>query len=151
MDRPKTTEIIRIARTYHDTPYHHLGRIKGVGIDCLGLIICVAQELGLPVRDKPTYSRYATGLNLFQEFEEQCQPCERGEGAILIFAMRKLPNHCGIETRLDGQPSVIHAYGPSEERRGERRSPSQVVEHLLGDWWENKIVGVYDFPKAENV
>jgi cell wall-associated NlpC family hydrolase len=143
--------VLETARTYIGTPYHHLGRLKGVGIDCLGLIICVCEELGLPYQDKSTYSRYATGLNLFSEFQNQCQPAERGEGKILIFATRNQPNHCGIEAVMDDQPSLIHAYGPGGENKSNRSTPSHVVEHILGDWWEKKIVGVFDFPKCTNI
>jgi cell wall-associated NlpC family hydrolase len=139
--------IIATARNYLGTPYHHLGRVKGIGIDCLGLIICVCRDLGLPYRDRPTYSRYATGVNLFAEFEEQCQPSVRGEGKILIFAMRKVANHCGIEATLGGEPSVIHALGPSASF-GKRKSPAYCVEHHLDEWWESKIVGVYEFPNG---
>lgn len=140
------SQIITTAREYLGTPYHHLGRIKGVGIDCLGLIICVCRDLGLPYRDRPTYSRYATGVNLFKEFEEQCQPATRGVGKILIFAYRKIPNHCGIESELNGQPSVIHALGPSANL-GQRKSPCFVAEHILDSYWQDKIVSVFDFPK----
>jgi hypothetical protein len=32
------------ARTWIGTPFHHQGRLKGVGCDCLGLIVGVAED-----------------------------------------------------------------------------------------------------------
>ena len=39
--------ICQQARTWLGTPFKHQGRVKGVGVDCLGLLIGVAQELDL--------------------------------------------------------------------------------------------------------
>lgn len=129
--------IIETARTFLETPYHHQGRVKGVGVDCLGLIVGVCEALGLPYRDIRGYSRYATGLNLLERFSEQCEPSERGEGKILIFRIRALPCHCAIEASLSGYPSIIHAY----------QSIGRVDEHILDSWWESRIVGCFSFPE----
>ncbi len=40
-------EVVRVARTWLGTPYHHQGRVKGAGVDCAGLSVGVAKELGL--------------------------------------------------------------------------------------------------------
>ncbi|MBL0320066.1 MAG: hypothetical protein IPP74_12385 [Alphaproteobacteria bacterium] len=40
-------KIISQARTWLGTPFHHQARLKGKGCDCLGLIVGVADELGL--------------------------------------------------------------------------------------------------------
>ncbi len=37
------SDVVRTARTWLGTPYHHQGRLKGVGVDCAGLLIGVAQ------------------------------------------------------------------------------------------------------------
>jgi len=36
--------IIEKAREFIDTPYEHQGRLKGIGIDCCGLIILGARR-----------------------------------------------------------------------------------------------------------
>ncbi len=41
------SDIIRTARSYIGTPFHHHGRLKNIGVDCLGLLIGVAKELNL--------------------------------------------------------------------------------------------------------
>ena len=37
-------QIIQTARQWLDTPYHHQARVKGVGVDCIGLVIGVCWE-----------------------------------------------------------------------------------------------------------
>ncbi len=41
-------EIITEARSWLETPFHHQGRVRGVGVDCIGLIVEVARALKLP-------------------------------------------------------------------------------------------------------
>ncbi len=50
--------IVDVAKTYIGTPFHHLGRIKDVGIDCVGIIICVAKELNIPLIIYPEFEKY---------------------------------------------------------------------------------------------
>ncbi len=49
--------VMEIARSWVGTKFHHQGRRKNVGVDCIGLIVGVAQELGLNVEDKTDYAR----------------------------------------------------------------------------------------------
>ena len=42
-------DVVREAKTWLGTPFHHQGRLKGVGVDCAGVIVCVAKELKLKV------------------------------------------------------------------------------------------------------
>ena len=37
-------DIVTEARTWVRTPYHHQARLKGVGVDCAGLVIGVARR-----------------------------------------------------------------------------------------------------------
>ena len=80
-------ETVRMARDYLGTPYHHQARLKGHGIDCVGLVVCVARELGvLPFDvDVTGYSRIPDGkalmhhlhahmdLPLREAYEELCR------------------------------------------------------------------------------
>lgn len=44
----KTEELIKSLLTFIDTLTHkHQGRLKGIGIDCAGLIVEVIKEVGL--------------------------------------------------------------------------------------------------------
>jgi len=48
--------VIRCARAWLRTPYHHRGRVKGAGVDCAMLLAEVYAEAGLvPALDIPHY------------------------------------------------------------------------------------------------
>ena len=44
-------DVVAAALAWTDTPFHHQARLKGVGVDCVGLVIGVARELGLIAPD----------------------------------------------------------------------------------------------------
>ena len=48
-------EIVAKAREYVGTPFHHQARMKGVGVDCVGLLFGVGRDLGLAWRDVGAY------------------------------------------------------------------------------------------------
>jgi cell wall-associated NlpC family hydrolase len=52
----RPNEIVEKAREFLGTPWHHDARIKGVGIDCTGLLACTLAELGVPVQDQRGYN-----------------------------------------------------------------------------------------------
>jgi cell wall-associated NlpC family hydrolase len=132
------SEIIAIAKTYVDTPYLHQGRVKGAGIDCCGLIICVAKELGLSDYDIDGYSPYGDGVDFLAEFNQQCPSRDLSEielGDILIFRVSGNP-HCGILSELKGQQTVIHTYS----------TIGYCVEHILDGFWKSRLVAAFQFP-----
>jgi NlpC/P60 family putative phage cell wall peptidase len=49
--------VLAEARTWLGTPYHHMGRVKGVGCDCLTLLAEVYASAGIiaPVAEIPFY------------------------------------------------------------------------------------------------
>lgn len=50
-------QVVMTARGYIGTPFHHQGRGRFYGIDCVGLVICVAQDLRLSEFDYTDYRR----------------------------------------------------------------------------------------------
>lgn len=127
--------LVATAREYVGTPFHFGGRLKGVGIDCGGLLACVVQELGLAVEIPRTYDRTQTLAPILRALEGRCDRITNGslrEGDILVFASRSLPGHCGLYT---GEDSFIHAY--------DSPSVSEVVETPLSDVWRDRIAFVY--------
>lgn len=135
-------QIIEKSREYIGTKYHKQGRLKKTeedqgGIDCCGLLICVAKELGLTDYDIEGYSDQPDGVSLLKEFNSQCTPVKIPEpGDILIFRIRHFPQHCGIMSQIGGHAGVIHAY----------QSVGTVREHILHDWWLCRVVAAYKFP-----
>ncbi|MCA8949531.1 MAG: C40 family peptidase [Planctomycetes bacterium] len=45
---------VEVVRGYVGTPYQHLGRLPGVGLDCAGVPLCAMAEVGL----EPPDARY---------------------------------------------------------------------------------------------
>ena len=47
MSDPRRAAVVAEAETWLRTPYHHMGRIKGVGVDCLTLLAEVYEAAGI--------------------------------------------------------------------------------------------------------
>jgi NlpC/P60 family putative phage cell wall peptidase len=129
-------DVVNAARTWLGTPYHHQGRLKGVGVDCAGLLVGVTRELGLSDFDLQGYSMRPNGDSLRRICDEQMTPIARDElvpGDVVLFTVDAHPGHLGILTTPN---QLIHAYLP-------RR---QVVEHRLDAFWWSRAAGFYRFP-----
>jgi len=111
---PRRLRVIEVAQAWLRTPYHHMGRIKGVGTDCLMLLAEVYHESGIiPRIDVPFYSpdwhlhrsaeRYMEGLLRYAR--EIPGPPEPGDAALFKFG--RCFAHGGIVTRW---PRIIHAW-----------------------------------------
>ena len=64
-------EFVEKALEWQGTPFHHQARLKGVGCDCLGLVVGVCNELGIPVVDQSNYKRFEQGDALAKELLTQ--------------------------------------------------------------------------------
>ncbi|PZO81681.1 MAG: peptidase P60 [Mesorhizobium amorphae] len=123
------------------TPYRHQGRRKGVGCDCLGLVLGVWQRLygALPETVgayAPDWAEAGGGEPMLdaarRHFVEVAGAGARGD--VLLFRWRPhLPaKHCGILVAPD---RLVHAY----EGHAVAVSP-------LGPHWRRRIAGVFAFP-----
>lgn len=109
---PTPADVVAAARSHLGTQWQHQGRLPGVALDCAGLVICVARELGLVPADwdVPPYSRRPDGSML-----EWCDRMMQRRGApapgrVLVLAVRNDPQHLGIVADYrHGGLSVIHA------------------------------------------
>ena len=136
-----SSQVVEVARGLIRTPYKFQGRVPGVGCDCIGLVILTAWELGLFTFDFRNYSRNPGDI-LEQEVNKHCQPLpELIEGALVLFKIDRVPQHCGIITNYRNDWGLIHAY----------ENVGQVREHRLIKWWKDKIVGIYTLPNVEYV
>lgn len=128
--------IIAEARTWLGTPYHHQGRAKGVGCDCIGLVIGVGRALGLVAVDAGGYSRQPDGRSLRAGFERHAValPLDRLQpGDVLMMRIRRDPQHVGI---LGPGGTLIHAHSGA----------GRVVEIPLDDRWRDRIVAAFAYP-----
>lgn len=131
-------DIVFEARKLVGTPYQHQGRLAGVGVDCIGVPILVARELGLGDFNDLEYGREPDG-SLLPKIKGVCQPIEIQSGVLLIFKISSVAQHCGILSEIDKNVyGLIHAWDIADK----------VVEQRLGDW-RKKIVGIYAFPGVD--
>ena len=110
-------QIVDIARRWVDTPFHHQARVEGMGVDCVGLVICVAREIGaVPVGwDVGGYGRVPDGKQLVHHLSERLVPVPQADmvpGDVVLVAFDSHPQHVGIVgDYLHGGLSIIHASG----------------------------------------
>ncbi len=135
-------EFIDAARKWVGTPYHHQARVKGVGCDCIGLVVGVAREFGYEI-DRPEFTHYGRSPR-GQKMLEFCEStCGQGiqlwlPGSIAVFYMNvdtKRAQHIAIVTEVVPH-RIMHCY---EQAGG-------VVEHGIDDKWLQKWICSYNLP-----
>jgi cell wall-associated NlpC family hydrolase len=119
-----------------NTPYQHQGRLKSIGVDCSGLIIGIARELGLknkhgePIQDLVGYPRALKPdfleTVLLAQFDRTDTP---QLGDMILFRIKRTPQHLGILT----QDGFIHAYA----------EVGKVVETRWDAYWRERVVAYY--------
>lgn len=142
------SKIIQEARSWIGTKFHHQGRIKKSksnegGVDCLGLIIGVADALDIKIKGKPirsldciNYSKIPDGNFLKKNFDDLFEVTDvtnARSGDIALFKFKDQPQHVGFIIKEDENLSLLHCY---MQARG-------VVEHKLDILWKNRLVDVY--------
>ncbi len=126
-------KIIKEARTWVGTPYKHQGRIKGLGVDCVGLAIGVAESLGVQVGHIPGYGRIPSGNRLRAGLDLHCSRVDQlAPGCIILMRFKKEPQHLAIYTDQD---TIIHAY----------QSVGKCVEHSFSDKWKRRVVSYWAY------
>lgn len=138
--------IVAAARGLLGTPYHAHQRTPGIGIDCAGVPIVVARQLGLVDSgfDINGYSLYPNGellghcdRNLIRITKAELQP---GDVAIVSWGQGDA-QHFGIvadHQQYPGEFSLIHA---SNDKRH-----ANVIEHRLRFGTHMRFVAAYKFP-----
>ena len=133
-------DIITAARQCLGTPFSHQGRLLGFGLDCAGVAIHVARQIGVGHLDVSGYGR--TPANGQLERSLDAQPClERVDlsacapGDLLLMRFSSDPQHLAI----CAGDSIIHAY----------ETVGLCCEHRLSSMWASRIVRVYRFRGVE--
>lgn len=111
----KRAELVHEAMSWLDTPYHHHGRIKGVGVDCAMLLCEVFERCGLVDRVEPGH--YPSDWHLNRSDEIFMGQLERAgavrvacpqPGDIGLFQFGRCFSHGAIVVTHDRR--MIHAY-----------------------------------------
>ena len=137
-------DVVRVAREWVNTPFHHRARVKGIGVDCAGLPIEVCRELGAvaPDFDVPPYTPTPDGhsmiawcdANLTRVAQDAMQA-----GDMIITVVDRDPQHIGIlADHVHGGFSIIHASNTS--------FPPRVIETRLMFARNLKFVAAYVLP-----
>lgn len=113
IEQQQRDKVVEVAKTYLRTPYRHMGRVKGQGVDCLTLLSEVFTEAGLITRPAIDFypqdfmhhrdaERYLNGLLQYtDEVEGEPQP-----GDIVLWRFGRVFSHSAIVIRW---PTIIHA------------------------------------------
>lgn len=129
-------DIIIAARSALGIPFQHQGRTSS-GMDCVGLLLYVADRLGIEYTDVSGYSRRPSGGLLESTFDAHVEsgtllridPDRMQSGDFLMMRFGRDPQHLAI---LAGD-NIIHSY----------LQVGKVCEHRLDDEWRARIVRVY--------
>lgn len=136
---PTSTEIIHAGRLLIGTPWHHQARCPGVGIDCIGLLVCVARALSVPHQDCVTYTRDPNPEQFLRELSRSLVrlPIDSAvaQGLVGVFWIRHAnePKHAAIFT----DRGMIHTH----------QSVGKVVEHSIGELWQKRLHSIWSFPE----
>ena len=133
-------DVVAAARECLGTPFCHQGRIPGLALDCAGLIVAVAQKLGIYHFDVDGYGRRPNrGLlesTLASQPELIAVDCARlVPGDILLMRFTKDPQHLAI---FAGE-TIIHSWS----------SPGKVCEHRIDAVWRSRIIAAYRFREVQ--
>lgn len=143
MDQPGSSPqphalIVAAARDCIGTRFHHQGRLPGVGLDCVGLLVHAMHAAGIEFPDNTTYARYPENGMLVRELDQRLVHIPREEaqpGDVVAFTWGQYQDtqHVGILTEVTPSWRMVHAHA----------SQRRTVEHELGDYWTQRIGAVY--------
>ena len=144
-------DIIAAARKYLDTPFQDKGRRKGQGLDCVGLVLAVCDDLGIldkngepitrflymdyPSQPVGNYVHQRVHQHMIAKAVRAMQP-----GDVVTMAVPASPCHVGIVGENVNGLTLIHAYGGG---------PKKCIEHLIDFKWQRRIVGCFSIPGVE--
>lgn len=131
-------KIVAAARGWLGTPFHHQGRLKGVGVDCAGVIVEVARELNIGDVDMQGYGHRPDSRELERLCHEHMTrvPVDQAKpGDVLLILIDKAPQHLAFRTDV----GMLHSYAPAR----------RVVEHRIDDGWASQIVAAFTMPGVE--
>lgn len=130
--------VVSAARQCLGTPFRHQGRIPGVGLDCLGLILHVGNAIERPLKAPSAYPKDPAHQDLLAGAEANenlvritdltaLQP-----GDIPVIQIGNRLRHFAIYTG----PTLIHVWDGGV---------NQVCEHVIDERWRRRGVAAYRF------
>ncbi len=140
----KRQDIIDEARRYASARvrWRHRGR-SFQGVDCIGLVIQLADHFGVPYVDVDGYSRNPDGrfVDLLMKYLEYPRDQKLRHGGVVVLREQHHPCHVGIlNQKAPGVFTLIHS----------SISRKMVVEEPYDKAWRERFRCVLDFPGVED-
>ena len=105
-------------------------------MDCVGLLVQVAEDLGYEAHDFTAYSLRPQAKELIRLIGKSCDRVKGDPrpGDIMVFAMigPHWPQHAAIKTKR----GMIHAF---------KGGPNKVLEVSFDDFWQEKLHSVWRY------
>lgn len=130
----KPSDVTNSALSMVGTPFHAQGRLPGVGLDCVGVLVCVARACGIAHKDRTAYPMRPDGT-LTPELDRQLQRVhgKPQEGDVLLMSFDSEPHHVAI---FISDNRIVHAYA----------TVRKCVVQSYTKHWSDKVRAVYRFP-----
>jgi NlpC/P60 family putative phage cell wall peptidase len=140
-------DVVNEARTWLGTRWQHQAMLKGIAVDCVGLIVGVGRELGL-LADFDHHAPRYRGYGRQPKPEMMLAGCDEHFdrvafedlqlGDLILMRVEKDPQHFAIVTKLDPL-YIIHSYTQT----------NAVTEHGIDEAWRSRFVRAYRFRGLE--
>lgn len=130
-------QVVAQARSWLETKYRHQHRDRKAGVDCVGLVIGVARELGLFEEDFDVngYERYPDGQMLKRECDKHMDRVATSvPGDVVLLRFAAEPQHLAfVGDARGGGRTLVHALSTA----------GKVVEHRFAYVWQARTVQAY--------
>lgn len=108
-------QVLEEAHTWLGTPWHHEGEVKGAGVDCAMLLVCVFGAVGaiphIDPRPYPIDHMLHSGDERFmgwlQQHANEVDAADPQTGDVVIYRVGRCFSHAAIVTEW---PYIIHAF-----------------------------------------
>lgn len=143
--------VVAAARAAVGTPWIHQGRRPGIGLDCVGLLVLVAETLRMPCRDQQGYSPYPDGVLLVDAMLEHLTLLDTIDdarhGDVVVFRIRKHPQHVAI---LADRSQAVRGGAVTSNRSlnlvHAMRPPIGTAEHIYDTRWRDRAMMALTWP-----
>lgn len=141
-------EILKEAREWIGTKFHHQARKKGISCDCVGLLIGVCKKLGINTRngmpidslDRLDYSPMSHANDLEKTLTDNFYKLSINSiasGDLGLFNIAGYNQHIGFFADMRYSTSTLHTIIHADQVKGE------VCEHVLDSKWRRRLVSAF--------
>jgi cell wall-associated NlpC family hydrolase len=131
----EAADLIAAARDYVEArvPFRHQGRSRTAGLDCIGLIVCAARDIGIALPDRHDYARDPRGDELEREMDATLiRIAEPEPAAVALIRFRDTKRHVALLT----PKRVIHVWD----------LVGRACEHDYHRWFISRTARLYRIP-----